>query len=242
MKLAKYLANLGYGSRRDTERLLTAGRVTRADHSRLREGDECAHMDIRVDGNPLDPELGVVLLLHKPTDYVCTTKGSEKLVYELLPPRFLLRAPVIAPVGRLDRETSGLLLLTDDGALNHRITSPRTHVPKTYDVHLAADLRGDEAELFESGSLVLQSELHPLLPATLHVVSQRHVRVTVNEGRYHQVRRMFAAVGNHVVALQRLSIGPITLGNMVEGAWRTLLPNEVALLRAATTTSTPRAP
>lgn len=242
MKLAKYLANLGYGSRRETERLLTVGRVTRADQSRLKDGDECAHTDIRVDGNPLDPEPGGVLLLHKPIGYVCTTKGDDKLVYQLLPPRFVLRTPVIAPVGRLDRETSGLLLLTDDGTLNHRITSPRSPVPKTYDVQLATDLCGDEAVLFASGSLMLQSELHPLLPATLEVVTQRRVRVTVHEGRYHQVRRMFAAVGNHVVALQRLSVGPITLDNMVEGTWRMLLPSEVALLRAATTSSTPQAP
>lgn len=237
MKLAKYLANLGYGSRRETEHLLTAGRVTRADHSRLREGDECTHLDIRVDGLALDPAPGVIVMLHKPINYVCTTKDNDKLVYELLPPRFALRAPVIAPVGRLDRETSGLLLLTDDGALNHRITSPRTHLPKTYDVHLAASLRGGETELFASGSLLLQSESRPLLPATLRVVSERHVRITVSEGRYHQVRRMFAAVGNHVVALHRLSIGPITLNDVAEGTWRLLSAHTLAQLRAATTAS-----
>ena len=98
MKIAKYLANLGYGSRRETERLLTTGRVTRADHSRLHEGDECTHSDIRVDRLALDPEPGVLVMLHKPINYVCTTKGDDKLVYELLPPRFVLRSPVIAPV------------------------------------------------------------------------------------------------------------------------------------------------
>lgn len=243
MKLAKYLANLGYGSRRETERLIAAGRVTRANHSRLREGDECTHVDIRVDGNSLDLAPGVVLLLHKPVGYVCTTtKGDDTLVYDLLPQRFVLRTPVIAPVGRLDRETSGLLLLTDDGALNHRITAPRTHVLKTYDVQLASDLCGNEAALFASGALMLQSEIHPLLPATLHVVNSRRVHLTVTEGRYHQVRRMFAAANNHVVALQRLSIGPIVLGDVAEGAWRVLLPTELAALRLATTASKPQAP
>ena len=232
MKLVKYLANLGYGSRREVERLLRERRVTRGDGSVLAEGDAFAHDDVLVDGEPLDPPPGVVIMLHKPLGYVCSTRDATQLVYELLPPRFPDRSPVVAPVGRLDRDTSGLLLLTDDGQLNHRITSPRTHLPKVYEATLADDLRGDEAETFASGTLLLDGEPTPLKPATLEVVDARRARITLTEGRYHQVRRMFAAVGNHVDALQRVAIGPLALGDLPSGSWRTLSTEEVAQLRA----------
>ena len=154
MKLVKYLANLGYGSRRDVAHLIASGRISLADGVRLDEREPFTHDALRVDGIALDAPPGAVIVLHKPVDYVCSTFG-ERLVYELLPPRFLRRSPVISPVGRLDRDTSGLLLLTDDGALNHRITSPRAHLAKTYDVSLAGELTGDEIERFGSGTLSL---------------------------------------------------------------------------------------
>ena len=230
VKLLKHLANLGYGSRRHVAQLFADGRVRHVDGHRLHDGDAVALDDVRVDGAALDPAPGVVIMLHKPVDYVCATQGDEDLVYRLLPSRFVLRAPVIAPVGRLDRDTSGLLLLTDNGALNHRLTSPRAHVPKTYTVILANDLRGDEPARLAAGTLMLESERTPLKPATLEVLSARHVRVTITEGRYHHVRRMFAALENHVIALHRESVGPLTLAGLPVGAWRTLTTHEVARL------------
>jgi 16S rRNA pseudouridine516 synthase len=136
----------------------------------------------------------------------------------------------MAPVGRLDRDTSGVLLLTDDGQINHRLTSPRSHVPKVYDVEVTSDLRGDEAELFASGTLLLKGETTPLLPATLELLAPRAARVTLTEGRYHQVRRMFAATGNHVSALHRRAVGGLELGSLGPGQWRVLSPAEVAAL------------
>ena len=106
-------------------------------------------------------------MLHKPVGYTCSTKDTGRLIYDLLPPRFRLRNPVLSTVGRLDRDTSGLLLMTDDGALLHRITSPKAHLPKVYEAALATDLRGDEAAMFASGTLMLESENQPLAPATL---------------------------------------------------------------------------
>ena len=97
-------------------------------------------------------------MLHKPVGYTCSTKDPGRIVYDLLPPRFRLRSPLLSTVGRLDRDTSGLLLLTDDGALLHRIVSPKTHLPKVYEATLANDLRGDEAEVFASGTLLLEAE------------------------------------------------------------------------------------
>lgn len=228
MKLAKYLANLGYGSRREVEALIARGRVTRAGGGPLREGDRFSHAEVRVDGEPLDPPPGSVVMLHKPAGYTTSTDDRGPLVYDLLPTRFARRSPVMAPAGRLDRDTTGLLLLTDDGALNHRVTSPRRHLPKVYEVRLAADLRGDEAAIFASGELTLRGEERPLLPATLKPLGPRTVRLTIAEGRYHQVRRMFAAVGNHVEALHRAAIGGLELAALEPGGWRVLAPGEVA--------------
>jgi 16S rRNA pseudouridine516 synthase len=169
-------------------------------------------------------------MLHKPEGYTCSTADPGRVIYELLPPRFGLRKPIISPVGRLDRETSGLLLLTDDGDILHRIISPRSAIAKTYRASLDRPLRGDEAAVFASGTLMLRSEAKPLLPASLTVIDDHTALVTVTEGRYHQIRRMFAAVGNHVTALHRVQIGSLDLGDLAPGEWRILDPEAVAAL------------
>ncbi len=233
MKLVKHLANLGYGSRKEVQRLFREGRITNAAGEVLYADDPLDHDDVRVDGQPLDPAPGLLLMLHKPTGYTCSTKDAGRLVYDLLPPRFRLRQPVLSTVGRLDRDTSGLLLLTDDGQLLHRIISPKAKLPKVYVATLAEDLRGDEAALFASGTLLLEGEKAPLLPAELEVLGARSSRLTLHEGRYHQVRRMFAAAGNHVVALHRERIGGLALDGLPGGEWRMLGEDDRARLFAA---------
>lgn len=230
MSLIKYLANLGYGTRREVTALLAARRVTIANGQVARVGDAWTHDSLRVNGAPLDPPPGALIMLHKPVGYVCSTKDVPPLVYALLPPRFVRRSPVMAPVGRLDRDTSGLLLFTDDGALNHRLTSPRAHVSKRYRATLAAPLRGDEAAQFANGLLTLAGESTPLAPVMMAELSPNVVELALSEGRYHQVRRMFAAVGNHVNMLQRVAIGALILGDLAPGAWRVLTDNERAML------------
>jgi 16S rRNA pseudouridine516 synthase len=222
MKLVKHIANLGYGSRKEVQWMFREGRITDAAGEVLYADDQVDHDAVRVDGEPLDPPPGLLLMLHKPTGYTCSTKDPGRIVYDLLPPRFRLRSPLLSTVGRLDRDTSGLLLMTDDGALLHRIVSPKTYLPKRYDATLAEDLRGDEATVFASGTLMLESEEAPLKPATLEVEDPRHASLVLTEGRYHQVRRMFAAVGNHVEALHRSAIGGLALGDLAPGQWRLL--------------------
>ena len=222
MKLIKLIANLGYGSRKDVAAMFRAGMITDATGEVLYADDQVAHDAIHIDGEPLDPPAGLLLMLHKPVGYTCSTKDPGRIVYDLLPPRFRLRSPLLSTVGRLDRDTSGLLLLTDDGALLHRIVSPKAHLPKVYEAALANDLRGDEAALFASGTLMLEAENTPLAPAQLEAVEPRLARLTLIEGRYHQVRRMFAAVGNHVVSLHRSRIGGLALDDLPAGQWRAL--------------------
>ncbi|MGH1422666.1 MAG: pseudouridine synthase [Hyphomonas sp.] len=232
--LAKYLAGLGYGSRKDMETAIADGRVTgksgdpfmpRADWP-----DFVEHLSF--DGDPLDPPPGMILMLHKPTGYTCSRADQGQLVYELLPPRFLARKPALSSIGRLDADTSGLLLFTDDGPLLHRLISPKSNLPKTYDATLARPLEGHEADLFDSGELVLRGETKPILPAKLEVTGDRSARLTLTEGRYHQVRRMFAAAGNHVETLHRSQFGPLTLGDLPAGHWRLLTASECTKLHA----------
>jgi len=222
MKLVKHLANLGYGSRKQVAWLFREGRITDADGEVFYADDTPAHEEIRVDGEALDPAPGVLLMLHKPVGVTCSKKDVGRVVYDLLPPRFRTRSPVLSTVGRLDRETSGLLMLTDDGQLLHRIIAPKSKLPKVYVATLTQDLRGDEVATFASGALLLEGERTPLLPAEMEVIGARSARLTLHEGRYHQVRRMFAAVGNHVEALHRERVGGLTLGDLPAGEWRIL--------------------
>ena len=230
MKLVRTIANLGYGSRKEVARMFREGRVTDAAGEVLYADDTPAHADVRIDGEPLDPPQGLVLMLHKPVGYTCSTRDPGRIVYDLLPPRFRQRSPLLSTVGRLDRDTSGLLLLTDDGALLHRITAPKAKLAKRYDATLASDLRGDEAALFASGTLQLESDDTPLAPASLEVHDARHATLVLTEGRYHQVRRMFAAVGNHVEALHRSQVGGLALGDLAPGDWRPLTDADLATL------------
>jgi 16S rRNA pseudouridine516 synthase len=233
LTLSRYLVALGYGTRKEAERIVRQRRVTTAAGAVLRDTDTYQHHDVFVDRTPLEAPPGSVILLHKPVGYVCSLNDRPPMIYELLPPTFPKRTPVMASIGRLDADTSGLLLVTDDGPLNHLLASPKSHVPKRYAMTLAEPLRGDEADLLASGTLMLKGETAPLLPAEFIATGGRSAEITVREGRYHQVRRMMAAIGNHVHALQRIALGPLVLGDLAEGQWRLLTAGEIDDLRTA---------
>lgn len=236
MRLVKLIANLGYGSRREVAAMFREGRITDANGEVLYADDQVEREQVRIDDEALDPPHGLVVMLNKPLGVTCSTRDFGRVVHDLLPPRYRLRRPALSTVGRLDRETSGLLLFTDDGDLLHRIISPRARVEKVYEATLAEDLRGDEAALFASGTLMLESETLPLAPAMLEVLAPRRALLRVTEGRYHQVRRMFAAAGNHVESLHRVAISALTLGDLESGAWRALSPEDTALVFSSSAT------
>lgn len=236
LRLDRLLANLGYGSRREVQGLVHAGLVV-LDGEVLEDADQriavAADLSERmtVRGRRLDPPPGVVLMLNKPLGVTCSHKEAGPLIYALLPERWRRRDPAISTVGRLDKETSGLILMTDDGGLLHRIIAPKNHVPKRYLATLARPLAGTEAAIFAAGTLMLEGEDKPLQPAALEVISPTSAFVTVHEGRYHQVRRMFAAVGNHVEALHRERIGALALPDDLEpGQYRVLGAAEIAAI------------
>jgi 16S rRNA pseudouridine516 synthase len=237
-RLDRLLANMGYGSRREVQDLVRDGEVV-LDGAPLSKADMkiVVTPDLRqrmqVEGRPLDPPPGMALMIHKPVGATCSHKEHGPLVYDLLPRRWREREPAISTVGRLDKDTSGLLLMTDDGDLLHRIISPRRHVPKRYLATLARPLQGDEAERFATGELMLEGEDKPLAPAVLEPLSATTAWLTVTEGRYHQVRRMFAAVGNHVEALHRDRIGALDLpADLEPGRHRLLSEADIAAVFA----------
>lgn len=238
-RLDKLLANMGYGSRKEVQALARSGAV-KLDGEPVRdaEGRIALAADLpqrlTVQGKPLDPLPGMALMLHKPLGVTCSHKEAGPLVYDLLPARWRRREPALSTVGRLDKDTSGLLLLTDDGALLHRIISPKSHMPKRYRAVLARPLKGSEAAVFASGSLMLEGEDKPLLPAALEPITETEAFLTITEGRYHQVRRMFAAVGNHVLNLHRDRIGGLHLPeDLAPGGYRLMTDGDIQALFAA---------
>lgn len=237
-RLDRLLANLGYGSRREVQGLLRKGAVV-FDGAVLSDGGQKIPVvpdlpeRMTIEGAPVDPPAPLTLLMHKPLGVVCSHREPGRSVYELLPRRWRARMPGLSTIGRLDLDTTGLLLITDDGPLLHRVIAPRSHVTKRYVARLARPLRGDEAAVFAAGTLMLESETEPLAPATLEPLSDTEARLTITEGRYHQVRRMFAAVGNHVEALHRDQIGGLSLPpDLAPGAWRILKPDELSAIFA----------
>lgn len=233
-RIDKLLSSMGYGSRKEIAQLAKFGGLT-LDGAELPDATKRIPVTpdlaqrMRVDGEPLDPVAGLVILLNKPLGMTCSHKESGALVYDILPPRWRARDPAISTIGRLDKQTSGLLLLTDDGGLLHRVISPKSMVTKSYRATLARPLEGGEGALFASGTLMLEGEDKPLAPARLEVVTPTEAVLHVTEGRYHQVRRMFAAVGNHVEALHRETLGGLTLPeDLAAGQWRLLGPDEIA--------------
>lgn len=228
-RLDKLLSSLGYGSRKDVQRWVKQKLIEHDGRPVRSASDKVDPLRTTFDGEPLDHPEGLTVIYHKPPGRVCSHKEEGMLIFDDLPEQWQYRKPPLSSVGRLDKETSGLLILTDDGQLNHHLTSPKHHIPKTYAVTLDRPLNGDEAEIFASGTLMLEGEEKPLLPAELTVTDETHASIVLHEGRYHQVRRMFAATGNHVTELTRTHIGDLSLEStgLESGGYRTLTPAEL---------------
>ena len=183
---------------------------------------------VELDGEPLQLIGPRYIMLHKPAGYVCANDDPEHpIVFTLLDEPLVER---LHTVGRLDLDTTGLLLLTDDGQWSHRLTSPKHHVAKTYRVWTADPIPADAIAQFAAG-VMLRGEKEPTKPAQLELVATHEALLTIHEGRYHQVKRMFAAIGNKVERLHRERIGALQLPvDLAEGESRYLTVEEISLL------------
>lgn len=220
-RLDALLSRYGYCSRSEARAWLKSARVTVAGHPARSPSDKAAPINVLIDGAPIEHPDGILALIHKPPGYVCSHDAGEgPAIYDLLPGQWLRRNPPVTTIGRLDKDTTGVLLVTDDGDLVHRWTSPRHKVPKLYEVTVSADLPPGIVDLFASGTLLLDGETDPCLPAVLDIVSPREARVELTEGRYHQVKRMFASQGCPVVRLHRARFGDYTVDDLKPGDWK----------------------
>lgn len=208
-----HLSSLGYCTRSEAKKFLSKNLVCIEGVRVFDVRQKAYHSDITVEDERLDDER-LVILMNKPNGSICSHDDAGVLIYSLLPPRWQRRNPKISTIGRLDADTTGAILLTDDGELNHKLTSPKSDVVKVYEATLAEPLRGDEAETFASGTLMLRGEKKPLLSAKMETIEPTLVRLEICEGRYHQVKRMFGALGNRVVALHRVRFGEFSVDGM----------------------------
>lgn len=221
LRLDQLLSRFGYCSRSEARAWLRRGRVLRGEEVLNDPSERVLATGVLVDGQPVEFPEGLLVAFHKPAGYTCSHDPKDRpTLFEILPPRWLARNPVVSPVGRLDKDATGLLLLTDQGDLIHEWTSPRHHVPKLYEVTVESDLTPGLGSLFASGTLVLAGETRPCLPARLEILGARSARLELTEGRYHQVKRMFASQGCPVSRLHRTRIGALELGDLPEGQWR----------------------
>jgi 23S rRNA pseudouridine2605 synthase len=226
VRLAKYLAHSGVASRRASERLVAAGRVSIAGEVvRDPARDVGADDDVRVDGEPARPEGREVWIVNKPLEVISTARepGRRRAVVELVASERRLY-----PVGRLDADSSGLILLTNDGELANRLTHPRYGVAKTYLAELRDPLPERALGRLREGGVELDDG--PTAPCRVRRLGPRRIELTLREGRNRQVRRMLAAVGNEVVALRRVRFGPLELGALGEGEARKLSRAELRRL------------
>lgn len=221
-RVDQILGNFGYCSRWQARMWVNDGRVRIGETVVTDFAEKVDPSALLIDGESIPFPTGMLIMLHKPVGYVCSHDSGEGLrVYDLLPPAWLQREPKLVSVGRLDKDTSGLLLLTDQSALVQRWTSPKHHVEKVYRVSVDRELSSDVIDAFAQG-VQLRGEDKACMPATLTICAPRVAEVSVNEGRYHQVRRMFAACGYHVDALHRERVGTYSLADLPVGQWRSL--------------------
>ncbi len=229
MRLDKFLCDTGIGSRSVVKQLLKKGLVTvngAVETSPDKKIEE--HSDIIIfDHKKLSYSKFHYYMLHKPAGVITSTQDKkEKTIMHLLeniPTRNLF------PVGRLDKDTEGLLLITDDGDLAHKLLSPKKHVDKTYLVELEFPITKDAVESLEAGVDIGDKEL--TMPAKVKIIDENRIEIIIQEGRYHQVKRMMRAVDNKVLYLKRISMGPLLLPpDLEKGCFRPLLETEIQLL------------
>ena len=230
MRIDKYLAECGIGTRSEVKKYIKAKQIT-VNGAVIGKPEQ--KVDEAVDvicfkGQQIIYEKYVYYLLHKPAGCVTAKQDNvHKTVMECFPDEIKLKD--IAPVGRLDLDTEGLLLFTNDGPLTHHLLSPTHHIPKTYYAVLDKDVPESAVELFKNGVDIGDDK--PTLPAELVLLSKTEAELTIHEGRFHQVKRMFEAVGCTVTYLKRLSMGSLVLGDLAKGEYRKLTEDEVKALQ-----------
>ncbi len=235
-RIDKILAHMGFGTRKEIKKLVKTGVVKVNGENVNNPGLHVVpgRDHIEVNGQPVVYKEYIYLMMNKPQGVLSATEDRlEEVVVDLLEPEHASFKPF--PVGRLDKDTEGLLILTNDGKLSHQLLSPKKHVPKTYYAVIQGNVTEDDVEVFRRG-VTLDDGYHTL-PGELRILNsglRSEAELTIYEGKFHQVKRMFHAVGKKVVYLKRLSMGPIRLDPELEpGEYRELTEEEITLLKGS---------
>lgn len=228
LRIDRILSNLGYCTRKEAKARAKDGRILNKGVLVSDVSEHANPHDITVDGEPLDHPDGIYIALNKPAGLVCSHETRDGTnVYSLLPWQWLMRNPMVSSVGRLDKDTTGLLLITDDTEFIHRMISPIHHVQKVYLVEL--DKHPDDSLIaqFASGTIILEKETKPCRPAGLKIIGDKQCEVTLLEGKYHQIKRMFEAFGYTVTKLHRQTFGNVSVDEIAEGEYMEFDPKSI---------------
>ncbi|ECR3485627.1 TPA: rRNA pseudouridine synthase [Listeria innocua] len=231
MRLDKLLSHTGFGSRKEVKPLLKSGAVV-VNGTIQKDSKTQVNPDkdqVTVHGTPVIYQEFVYFMLHKPQNVVSATEDNlSETVIDLLAQEDTLTNPF--PVGRLDKDTEGLLIITNDGTLAHNLLSPKKHIDKTYYAKIDGDVTAEDVEAFSAG--VTLDDDYTCKPAHLEIITPNEIKVTIQEGKFHQVKRMFAARGKTVSYLKRISMGNLQLDESLElGEYRPLTENELLILQ-----------
>ena len=233
VRLDKLLSNLGYCSRKEAGRLVKSGAVTDLQGRPFKKASEKARPeDVLFQGEPLDPS-ELILIMNKPAGHTCSHRDHPPLIYQLLPPRYQVREPQISCVGRLDKDTTGIILLTDNGQLLHRLISPSWKVEKFYQVSASGPVTEAQVARLAVGGWCLPDDDKPLAPARCRKTGECTLELVLIEGRYHQVKRMMEAVGNPLLHLHRSQFDTFRLAGLEPGEWRALTAEEETELKVS---------
>ena len=232
MRLDRLLVTLGVGSRKEVQAMIRKGCVTLNGGVNTRPESDCTEQpEVELDGRRLDTRLMRHVVMNKPGNVLTAARDrKQKTVMDLLPPEYA--SMECMPVGRLDRDTTGVLLFTCDGEMAHRLLSPRHHVEKVYAARIYGQLTEAEADRLRLGVDLGDFVTAPARVEVLEHGENDLVRLTISEGKFHQVKRMFESVGHTVLRLHREAFGPLRAEDLEEGAWRELSDGEIRALRA----------
>ena len=237
-RLDKLLSNLGYGSRKDAEYWAKTGKLTDLQGRPIKKASQRVEPEeVLLENTALDPT-ELLILMNKPEGYTCSHRDTPPLIYDLLPERFSRRKPALSTVGRLDKDTTGVLLFTDLGQLLHRLIAPVWNKTKVYQVECDQTVTPSQIERLTQGGWCLEGDDKPLLPTQCEQTGPNSVQLILNEGRYHQVKRMMSAVKNPLTKLHRSHFAGLGLGGLQPGQWRHLTPMERQVLESSVTSKT----
>lgn len=228
-RVDKLFSRLGICSRREVHKLIRSGKISSDNIPITSVRQKVDPEKILYNGCLLDHPQGIKILFNKPQRAICTRLG-ENSIFSYLPENWSYRRPVVNSAGRLDKYTTGMLIITDDGDLVHRIISPKNHIAKIYDLEVEIPFNGDEVDLFKSGSIILPDEKKPCQPAYLEILGDRTGRIKLYEGKHHQVKKMIEKTNNRVLKLHRSGIGNLKLNGLKSGEWRDLTAEDLQLI------------